>query len=166
MTKTGTAQKLDIEYKAILFIIVFYFPVGFGTAVIHELGHILICTSEGNNYDLWFDATGGHMRCKPGQPANQFLYNAMGGTLGLLSAAGLTLPYLARRHFVTKGLAIAALSFVVLQIENLVLETFYTVPYEHHVFDVDITAIHSFALMVMAIVLNLKIVKRPSPQQV
>lgn len=153
--KAKTALGFDV--KPALFAIALYFPIGMARATIPEYGHIVVCTSAGYQYDLWFDATGGHMRCKPGQPTNEFLYNVMGGTLGLIAAAGVTLPYLFKRHYLTKALVIVGLSFVVLQIENSILETFYTIPYEHHVFDVDVTAIHSFALMMCFIILNLRV---------
>lgn len=117
---------------------VLYFALSVPVSLLHELGHVLVCTSSGFDYRIWIDVTGGHMVCY-GRPSDSFAYNAMGGAFGLAGSAGIVAVWvLAKRHY---AILAVGLAYSVDQAAKIILEGIYTPTYASGVIDVYITAL-------------------------
>ncbi len=87
---------------------------------IHEIGHALVCMSEGGVPTLNVSWTGeGHGSCSP-EPHNQFLYHISGGTFA--SALSATLLILWRT--IPNYVKIVSITFTIVQGINALIESF------------------------------------------
>lgn len=129
---------LKLSRKVIVWSVVLYFALSIPVSLLHELGHVYVCTASGFDYRIWIDFTGGHMLCS-GRPHVSFAYNAMGGVFGLAgSAAIITFWLLAKRHHAILAVGLAYLAD---QAAKIILEGFYTRIYESGAIDGYITAL-------------------------
>ena len=67
-------------------ILVLFFPTGF----VHELGHILVCTSNGYDYVFSIDNLALNVHCSA-LPQPILLYFALGGIFGMIASVSLFL---------------------------------------------------------------------------
>ena len=67
-------------------ILILFFPTGF----VHELGHILVCTSNGYDYAFSIGDLALNVRCS-NTPQPILLYFALGGIFGIISSMSLFL---------------------------------------------------------------------------
>lgn len=67
-------------------ILVLFFPTGF----VHELGHILVCISNGYDYVFSIDNLALNVRCSA-SPQPMLLYFALGGIFGMIASVSLFL---------------------------------------------------------------------------
>ncbi len=67
-------------------IIILFFPTGF----VHELGHILVCTSNGYDYVFSIGDLALNVRCS-NTPQPILLYFALGGIFGMIASVSLFL---------------------------------------------------------------------------
>jgi hypothetical protein len=88
---------------------------------IHEFGHCLICSFEGDQVvELYVTWTGeGHSRCIP-EPNNQLLYHFLGGGFASIVSSILLLAWRRIPNYVK----IVSLTFVISQGMNAVVEAF------------------------------------------
>ena len=85
-------------------IITLFFPTGFA----HELGHILVCVSNGYDYKLTVGELALKTQCS-NTPQPILLYFALGGTFGLISSVMLfLLPIVRKNKGVFIGVSITA----------------------------------------------------------
>lgn len=107
-------------------------------SLLHELGHVYVCTANGFDYRMWVDATGGHMICS-GRPQHSFVYNAMGGVFGIAgSGAIITVWLFVKRHY---AILAVGLAYSVDQAAKIIFEGLYTKTYESGAIDGYITAL-------------------------
>lgn len=105
---TDQKQKIVLDSKTVFwsigFLTAFFIPVTY----VHELGHAIVCSSEGLEYKIAVGINGGFTLCK-GDLKNDFIYWMMGGTL----ATVVSLIPLAFRKLTLKNpsVLIASLSF-------------------------------------------------------
>jgi hypothetical protein len=90
----------------ILFSVALYIGLGITVSLLHETGHAYVCVSNGFDYRIGVDFTGGHVLCS-GRLDDNFVYNAMGGLLGLAGSAALVIAYFAARHYVLLAVGLA-----------------------------------------------------------
>lgn len=129
---------MKLSRKVVLWSVILYFALGIPISLIHELGHVLVCTSSGFDYAIWIDVTGGHMVCS-GRPADSFAYNAMGGVLGVIGSIGIMTAWLfAKRHY---AILAVGLAYFVDQSSKVILEGIYTPVYASGEIDAYITAL-------------------------
>ena len=81
-------------------IIILFFPTGF----IHELGHILVCTSNGYDYTLSVGEFALNVHCS-NSPQPILLYFALGGIFGMIASLSL---FLSKRVRSNPGIFIGA----------------------------------------------------------
>lgn len=93
MSKLNEYRRI-VGYSYLLYI-VFIIPVN----LLHELGHVAVCSADGYQFDMWLDLRGGHSLCY-GIPGDNLVMGAMGGIFGLLTSLGI----LAFWHYFCKGL--------------------------------------------------------------
>ena len=79
-------------------IIILFFPTGFA----HELGHILVCASNGYDYVFSFGDLAFNVRCYA-SPQPIMLYFALGGIFGMAASASL---FLSKRIRTNSGIFI------------------------------------------------------------
>jgi hypothetical protein len=129
---------LKLSRQVIIWSVVLYFALSIPVSLIHELGHVFVCTSSGFDYTIWIDVTGGHMICS-GRPEGGFAYNAMGGVFGVIGSAGIIAAWLfAKKHY---AILAVGLAYLVDQSAKIVLEGVYTRIYESGAIDGYITAL-------------------------
>lgn len=126
---------MELDRRIILFSVALYIALGFPVSLLHETGHVYICTADGYGYRVWVDFTGGHMLCF-GLIEDNFVYNAMGGLFGLAGSAALVISYFATRHF---ALLAVGLAYAVDQGAKIILEGMYSSVYNSGGFDIYIT---------------------------
>ena len=117
--------------------VVLYFALGIPVSLLHETGHVYVCTASGFDYDIWIDVTGGHMVCY-GRPSDSFAYNAMGGVFGLAGSAAIVAAWMAKRHY---AILAVGLAYSVDQAAKIILEGLYTTTYASGAIDGYITAL-------------------------
>ena len=118
--------------------VVLYFALGIPVSLLHEMGHVYVCTASGFDYRMWIDAAGGHMVCF-GRPQDGFAYNAMGGVFGLAGSAAIIMVWLlAKRHY---AILAVGLAYSVDQAAKIILEGIYTEVYTSGAIDGYITAL-------------------------
>lgn len=118
--------------------VVLYFALSIPVSLLHELGHVYVCTSSGFDYGIWIDVTGGHMVCY-GRPSDSFAYNAMGGIFGLAGSTGIVAVWLiVKRHY---AILAVGLAYSVDQTAKVILEGLYTTTYASGSVDGYITAV-------------------------
>ncbi|MEW6605016.1 MAG: hypothetical protein AB1351_10090 [Thermoproteota archaeon] len=129
---------MKLSRQVILWSVILYFALSIPISLIHELGHVLVCTSSGFDYAIWIDVTGGHMVCS-GRPADTFAYNAMGGVLGVVGSISIMAVWLfAKRHY---AILAVGLAYFVDQSAKVILEGIYTPVYASGEIDAYITAL-------------------------
>lgn len=122
----------------ILWSVLLYFALNTPISLVHELGHVVVCTSSGFDYAIWIDVTGGHMVCS-GRPSDGFAYNAMGGVLGVVGSIGIMSAWvLGRRHYAILSVGLA---YFVDQSAKVILEGIFTPIYASGAIDGYITAL-------------------------
>lgn len=118
--------------------VVLYFALSIPVSLLHELGHVYVCTSSGFDYGIWIDVTGGHMVCS-GMPQDSLAYNAMGGVFGLAGSAGIAAVWLlAKRQY---AILAVGLAYFVDQAAKIILEGLYTRTYASGAIDGYITTL-------------------------
>jgi hypothetical protein len=128
---------LKFSRPVILWSVVLYFALGIPVSLLHETGHVYVCTASGFDYRIWIDVTGGHMVCY-GRPSDSFAYNAMGGVFGLAGSAAIVAAWMAKRHY---AILAVGLAYSVDQVAKIILEGLYTATYASGAVDGYITAL-------------------------
>jgi hypothetical protein len=129
---------LKLSRKVVIWSVILYFALGIPISLVHELGHVTVCTSSGFDYRIWIDVTGGHMVCS-GRPADSFAYDAMGGVFGVIGSAGIIGAwFFARKHY---AILAVGLAYLVDQSAKIVLEGIFTPVYASGAIDGYITAL-------------------------
>lgn len=126
---------MQLDRRVILFSVALYIGLGFPISLLHETGHVYVCASNGFDYRVWIDFTGGHMLCF-GQLDDNFVYNAMGGLFGLAGSAALIIAYFAKKHY---ALLAVGLAYAVDQGAKIFLEGVYSSIYNSGAIDLYIT---------------------------
>jgi hypothetical protein len=121
----------------ILFSVALYIGLGIPISLLHETGHAYICASNGFDYRIWVDFTGGHLLCA-GRLDDSFVYNAMGGLFGLAGSAALVIAYFATRHYAFLAVGLA---YAVDQEAKILIEGMYSTIYNSGALDIYITAL-------------------------
>lgn len=114
-----------------------YIGLGIPLSLLHETGHVYVCATNGYDYRVWVDFTGGHMLCF-GMLEDNFVYNAMGGLFGLAGSAALIIAYFAKKHY---ALLAVGLAYAVDQGAKMLLEGLYSSTYNSGAIDAYITAL-------------------------
>ncbi len=126
------------EYRRILgYSYLLYIVLIIPISLIHELGHIAICSASGYQFGVWLDFRGGHSLCYEAFGNNQVM-GLMGGIFGSLASLGiLALWYLSLQRLVP--FAVVALAFLLDQGSKIILEGFFPRLYSSGSFDLLIT---------------------------
>jgi hypothetical protein len=143
MSKLNEYRRI-IGYSYLLYI-VFIIPV----SLLHELGHVAICSANGYQFDMWLDLRGCHSLCY-GISGNNLVMGAMGGMFGLLASLGI----LAFWHYFSKKavpIAAVALALMLDQGTKILLEGFLPRLYSAGKFDLLITILQIISVAVFAI---------------
>jgi hypothetical protein len=106
--------------------------------VLHELGHVYVCSEHGYQSRIWIDATGGHSQCF-GRLEQIPAFNAMGGLFGLAGSGAIIAVWLAARKHV--AILVVGLAYSVDQTAKIILEGFFTSTYLSGSLDFAITAL-------------------------
>ena len=129
---------MQLDRRMILFSVALYIGIGFPISLLHETGHVYVCATNGFDYRVWVDFTGGHMLCF-GRLEQNFVYNAMGGLFGLAGSAALVIAwFFAKKHY---ALLAVGLAYAVDQGAKIFLEGTLTSLYNSGAIDVYITAL-------------------------
>lgn len=129
---------MKLSRRVVIWSVILYFALGTPLSLVHELGHVYVCTSGGFDYQIWIDITGGHMVCS-GRPADIFAYNAMGGIFGVIGSAGIIAAwFFAKKHY---AILAVGLAYLVDQSVKIILEGIYTPVYASGAIDAYITAL-------------------------
>lgn len=119
-------KNITFSRVAILSLIA-YFPLGYIVGTIHELGHHLICVSEGYESRIYFDLQGGHQLCRKA-PSNMFVYNAIGGVYGLIASGSIIGIWLVKRKYLY--LLVGGIVWAIDSSSKIVLEGFFNSIYK------------------------------------
>lgn len=85
-------------------VLVLFFPTGFA----HELGHIVVCASNGYEYDFSFGDLAMNVSCSS-LPQPILLYFALGGIFGMIASVSLFLSKRVRtNHGIFIGVSVTA----------------------------------------------------------
>ncbi|MFL6484584.1 MAG: hypothetical protein ACJ70Z_07725 [Nitrososphaera sp.] len=138
------------EYRRILgYSYILYIVLIIPISLIHELGHIAICSANGYQFDVWLDLRGGHSICYEVFGNNQVM-GVMGGIFGSLASLGiLTVWYLSSKRLVP--FAVVALALLLDQGSKIILEGFFPRLYSDGNFDVLITISQVMSVALFAI---------------
>lgn len=97
------------DRKTIGLALLFYFAVGSELSLVHHMGHNLVCSSEGYQFEIWVNPFGGYSICF-GKPDNFLLYSILGPAFGAIAAGvPLAIPRI-RRSNVWKIVLLALLA--------------------------------------------------------
>lgn len=143
MSKLNEYRRI-IGYSYLLYILLII-PV----SLLHELGHVAICSANGYQFDMWLDLRGGHSLCYR-LPGNELVMGAMGGIFGLLASLGILAFW---HYFCKKAVAIAAVALALMldQGIKILLEGFLPGLYSAGRFDLLITIVQIISVAVFAI---------------
>lgn len=149
MSKLNEYRRI-IGYSYLLYI-VFIIPV----SLLHELGHVAICSANGYQFDMWLDLRGGHSLCY-GTPGDNLVIGAMGGIFGLVASLGILAFWYC---FCKKAVAIAAVALALMldQGIKILLEGFLPGLYSAGRFDLLITILQITSVAVVAIYFTRKL---------
>jgi hypothetical protein len=149
MSKLNEYRRI-IGYSYLLYI-VFIIPV----SLLHELGHVAICSANGYQFDMWLDLRGGHSICY-GTPGDNFVMGAMGGIFGLLASLGILAFW---HYFCKKAVPIAAVALALMldQGIKIFLEGFLPGLYSAGRFDLLISILQIITVAVFAIYFTRKL---------
>ncbi|AFU57384.1 hypothetical protein Ngar_c04370 [Candidatus Nitrososphaera gargensis Ga9.2] len=129
---------MKFSRQVVVWSVVLYFALGIPISLLHEAGHAYVCSASGFDYQIWVDATGGHMICF-GRVQDSFVYNAMGGVFGLAGSVAIITAWLllAKRHY---AILAVGLAYSADQAAKIILEGLYASVYESGAIDGYITA--------------------------
>lgn len=97
------------DRKTVALALLFYFVVGSELSLVHHMGHNLVCSSEGYQFEIWVNPFGGYSTCF-GNPSNFLLYSILGPAFGAIAAGSpLVIPRI-RRSNVWKIVLLALLA--------------------------------------------------------
>ncbi len=128
---------MHLDRRMILLSVVLYIGLGIPISLLHETGHAYVCASNGYDYRIWVDFTGGHLQCF-GRLDDNFVYNAMGGLFGLAGSAALVIVFFATRRYAFLAVGLA---YAVDQGAKILLEGMYSSVYNSGAIDAYITAL-------------------------
>lgn len=129
---------MKLSRQVIVWSVILYFALSIPVSLLHELGHVYVCTTSGFAYRIWIDVTGGHMLCY-GRPQDSFAYSAMGGVFGLVGSATIIPVWLlAKRHY---AILAVGLAYSVDQAAKIILEGHFTRIYASGAIDGYITVL-------------------------
>jgi len=136
-----------IGYSYLLYIL-FVIPIG----LVHELGHIAVCSANGFNFDVWLDFRGAHSLCFDVAGYNQVMA-IMGGLFGSLASLGILAIWYAysKRH---TPLAVASLALLLDQGSKILLEGFFPKLYSSGNLDLFVTILQIVSVALFAIYLT------------
>jgi hypothetical protein len=133
-----------IGYSYLLYIVVII-PV----SLFHELGHTVVCSASGYQFQIWLDFRGGHSICY-GILGNNLIIAAMGGIFGVIASLGiLAIWYYFSKRFVP--LAVVGLALALDQGLKIILEVFLPKLYSAGMFDLLITILQIMSVALFAI---------------
>jgi hypothetical protein len=143
MSKLNEYRRI-IGYSYLLYIVLII-PV----SLLHELGHVAICSANGYQFDMWLDLRGGHSLCY-GLLGDDLVMGAMGGIFGLLASLGILAYW---HYFCKKAVPIAAVALALMldQGIKILLEGFLPGLYSAGRFDLLITIVQIISVAVFAI---------------
>lgn len=143
MSKLNEYRRI-IGYSYLLYI-VFIIPVN----LLHELGHVAVCSADGYQFDMWLDLRGGHSLCY-GIPGDNLVMGAMGGIFGLLTSLGILALW---HNFCKKAVPVAAVALALMLDQGIktLLEGFLPGLYSAGRFDLLITILQIISVAVFAI---------------
>lgn len=143
MSKLNEYRRI-VGYSYLLYI-VFIIPVN----LLHELGHVAVCSADGYQFDMWLDLRGGHSLCY-GIPGDNLVMGAMGGIFGLLTSLGILALW---HNFCKKAVPVAAVALALMldQGIKILLEGFLPGLYSAGRFDLLITILQIISVAVFAI---------------
>ena len=143
MAKLNEYRRI-IGYSYLLYILLII-PI----SLIHELGHMAICSANGYQFDIWLDLRGGHSLCY-GMSGDNLVMGIMGGIFGLSASLGiLAFWYCFSKNFVP--LAAVALALILDQGLKIILEGFLPVLYSAGGFDLIITILQIASVAIFAV---------------
>ena len=143
MSKLNEYRRI-VGYSYLLYI-VFIIPVN----LLHELGHVAVCSAAGCQFDMWLDLRGGHSLCY-GIPGDNLVMGAMGGIFGLLTSLGILALW---HNFCKKAVPVAAVALALMLDQGIktLLEGFLPGLYSAGRFDLLITILQIISVAVFAI---------------
>lgn len=143
MSKLNEYRRI-VGYSYLLYI-VFIIPVN----LLHELGHVAVCSADGYQFDMWLDLRGGHSLCY-GIPGDNLVMGAMGGIFGLLTSLGILALW---HNFCKKAVPVAAVALALMLDQGIktLLEGFLPGLYSAGRFDLLITILQIISVAVFAI---------------
>ena len=143
MSKLNAYRRI-IGYSYLLYI-AFIIPI----SLLHEIGHVAICSADGYQFDMWLDLTGGHSLCY-GIPGDNLVMGATGGIFGLLTSLGILAFW---HYFCKKAMPIAAVALALIldQGIKILLEGFLPGLYSAGRFDLLITILQIISVAAFAI---------------
>src|ERR671924_164453 len=133
-----------IGYSYLLYMVVII-PV----SLFHELGHTVVCSASGYQFQIWLDFRGGHSICY-GILGHNLIIAAMGGIFGVIASLGiLAIWYYFSKRFVP--LAVVGLALALDQGLKIILEVFLPKLYSAGMFDLPITILQIMSVALFAI---------------
>lgn len=143
MSKLNEYRRI-VGYSYLLYI-VFIILVN----LLHELGHVAVCSADGYQFDMWLDLRGGHSLCY-GIPGDNLVMGAMGGIFGLLTSLGILALW---HNFCKKAVPVAAVALALMLDQGIktLLEGFLPGLYSAGRFDLLITILQIISVAVFAI---------------
>lgn len=96
---------------------------------IHEVGHLLVCASEGINHTMDINVFGGTLYCHM-MPANESLFLAFGGIFAMMI---LSVPLIWKKVSKNVVLFIPLVSLIIGHGVNSIIETFLATWYLQHI---------------------------------
>lgn len=160
MTMFKAMKRLDDRVVSLSFVM--YFALVIPVSSVHEWGHGLACQSiDGNTYQVFLTFRGMATQCLDSsgndsdlQGIDKINFYLSGPMMGAVTSIGIMVlgNYLRHKYPVKSFLGIAIMSvgiaYIVDQGSKVILEGFFTQVYLSGVFDVYLTALQIFALMV------------------
>lgn len=143
MSKLNEYRRI-VGYSYLLYI-VFIILVN----LLHELGHVAVCSADGYQFDMWLDLRGGHSLCY-GIPGDNLVMGAMGGIFGLLTSLGILALW---HNFCKKAVPVAAVALALMLDQGIktLLEGLLPGLYSAGRFDLLITILQIISVAVFAI---------------
>jgi hypothetical protein len=136
----ASSTPVQLNRNVIRWSVVLYIVLLVPFTLLHEAGHVLVCSASGFDYSLWIDGTGGHTVCS-GRPSNSVLYGAMGGMFGLLGSMAMIGCWAATKRTRQSAVLIVGLAYAVDQSAKLILEGFFTSVYASGATDLFLTVL-------------------------
>lgn len=132
-------MKRKLDRRIIILSVVLYLALSIPISVLHELGHVVVCSASGYEYQIWVDASGGHTVCS-GNSSVLAPYNTFGGIFGLIGSGAIIGVWLltTRKH---AWILVVGLAYLVDQTGKVVLEGFMMAAYSAGRFDGYVTAL-------------------------